>query len=360
MAALFLLLFPDWRPGGQRFIFRERDGDTFRHQPGFVRPPPGNEILEDFTLRRDENGFREPARRADFYPIIALGDSFTEGGPLPWPDVLAEALDTPVQNLGWRGFGPLQEAEVMRQYGGPGHDWVLLAYFEGNDLSNIRTAYEHLQTTGALNISRQLDPGLTQNPPALVTQPDGNYLYPLQHQGGGGTYELAYISDYLWWLNGEAGVYQDSRNLALFGQALADIRAAAGEACLAVIYIPTKERIYFPYADPAGNRRYVLENGLTLGLDREGWLSFGEGGPGPVLWDEVASRLDNQRAAIESRTLAADWHFIDLTPAFLTAAETDLPLYYTYDSHWNQGGHALAGRTVADYLSAVEGCPSDD
>jgi hypothetical protein len=347
-------LFPDLRPGGQRFIFTDLDGDTFRHQPGFVRPPEENRELENFIRRTDDDGFRLPRKTADFYPIIALGDSFTEGGEVPWVDVLAEELDTPVRNLGWRGWGPLQEAEVMRQYGGSDHDWVLIAYFEGNDLSNIQTAFQQLDTTGELDIERRAEVGTTSPTPVAVE--DDNYLYPLTHTAGERTFELAYISDYLWWLNGPIELYQESRNIDLLSEALGDIKALAQDACVGLVYIPTKEHIYFPYADPEGNRRYVLENGLALRLDPFDWLSFGS--LAPQEYDEVRANFDNQRMVVQHVTEEAGLHFIDLTPAFEGAVLTGDPTYYPYDSHWSQRGHDLAGKTVAEALRNIRGCSS--
>ncbi|NOG51109.1 MAG: hypothetical protein HND48_17990 [Chloroflexi bacterium] len=72
------------------------------------------------------------------------------------------------------------------------------------------------------------------------------------------TFEVAYISDYLWWLNGEASTYADSRNVRELRAALDAIRAAANGACVGLVYVPNKEHIYMPLADPAGNRQYVL------------------------------------------------------------------------------------------------------
>ena len=344
MIALLLTIFPELRPGGQRFVFTDLDGDTFRHQPGFVRPPAENRVLEDFILHHDDDGLRQPRMQADFYPIIALGDSYTEGGEVNWVDVLAETLDTPVRNLGWRGFGPLEEAEIMRQFGGEDHRWVLVGYFEGNDLSNIQTAY-----AGELNIAREAE--FAQTTPEIVE--NDNYLYPLRHHTNGRDYDLAYISDYLWWLNGSPDVYRDSRNMALLRDALAAIKSLAGDACVGLVYMPTKSHIYFQYTDPDGNRRFVLENGLALQLDSEGWLSFGE----LSAQDEaqVFANLDHQRDAVRDVADQLGIFFIDLTTAFLTAAENEVT-YYPYDSHWNARGHELAGETVAQFLRDQEGC----
>lgn len=355
LALLSLQLFPELRPGGQRFIFRERDGDAFYHQPGFVRPPEGNAILEDFIVRRDENGFRQPRQKADFYPILVLGDSYSEGGAVPWVDVLAEELDTPVQNLAFRGFGPVEYAEVMRQYGDNKRDWVLIGYFEGNDLSNARTAYQAFESSGAINISRDEETtaeGVENR--AIVEDPDDNYLYPLSHEIDGQRYELAYISDYIWWLNGERAVYESSRNVEILRESLRQIKQSAGTACTALVYMPNKGHIYFRYADSLGNRRYVLENALELVLGDDGWLSFRDA---PLSdFDALYSRFDNQRDLLRAIAAELDLFFIDLTPAFQSAVHSGAPTYYTYDSHWDQRGHDLAGKTVANYLREAKGC----
>ncbi|MFN8374109.1 MAG: hypothetical protein U0694_14685 [Anaerolineae bacterium] len=210
-------------------IFTEYDGDTFRHQPGQVRPPAENHVLEDLYRQSDANGFRLPALTADFYPILAIGDSFTDGGQVPWVDVLASRLNIPVQNLGWSGFGPLEYEEVMRQFGtapqGQTRQWVLIAYFEGNDLSNTQTAYLRAQENGGvltLNLQHgtvaAADP--SQRDYGIVTRDDDNYLYPLDHVINGTNYPLAYISDYIWWLNGTQDLYRQSRNVELLRGAL--------------------------------------------------------------------------------------------------------------------------------------------
>lgn len=352
MVLLVFQVRPELRPGGQRFVFTDLDGDTFRHQPGFVRPPAQNRTLEDFILRYDSDGFRLPKKTADHYPILVLGDSFTEGGQTNWVDVLAATLDTPVRNLGWRGFGPLEEVEIMRQYGGDDSEWVLMAYFEGNDLSNIQTADEYRERNGHLNISREAVRGSTV--PAPVLSADGNYLYPLTHIVGEQTSELAYISDYLWWLNGPIEVYQESHNIELLAQALRDLKILAGSACVGLVYIPSKEHLYFEYSDPVGNRRYVLENGLSLSLDADGWLSFGPLTPQDE--GQLMANLDNQRDAVQAVAEEAGLIFIDLLPAFQIASVKDAPTYYLYDSHWNADGHELAGKTVAAALQNIGTC----
>lgn len=363
MILVLIRLFPNLEPGGQRFIFTDLDGDTFRHQPGQVRPPAENRILEDVTRFDDADGFRRPVMRADFYPIIAIGDSFTDGGQVPWTDVLAESLDSPVRNLGWSGFGPLEYARIMQEYGGENHEWVIVAYFEGNDLSNIETSWHNAQETGGvvqLNLTRVkaapiLDIRQANEYTDIVLLENDAYLYPLTHSNPGGVpFEMAYISDYIWWLNGDLETYRDSRNIEELRGALQTIKAEAGNACVALVYVPSKEHVHFPLSDPEGNRRYVMENARELIPGHNGWLSFA-----PVAPQDYATlepRLENQQTVVREVAEESGLHFIDLLPVMREAVKTGQPAYYTYDSHWNLRGHKLAGETIAAYTAQVENC----
>jgi hypothetical protein len=347
------------------YIFTELDGDSFHNPPGQVRPPAENRVLEDLYRQSDANGFRLPAMSASFYPIIAIGDSFTDGGQVPWVDVLASRLNIPVQNLGWSGFGPLEYVEVMRQFGavaeGQQRQWVLVAYFEGNDLSNIQTANQRAQESGGvltLNLQHStvdsVDP--TQRDYGIVTRADDNYLYPLEHHINGATYPFAYISDYIWWLNGTADTYRQSRNVELLRGALQNIREMAGDVCVGLVYIPDKSHIYFQYADRQGNQYWVLQNSLTLQLNNEGWLSFSS--LQPVEYDALMANIDNQRDVVQEVADEVGIHFIDLVPSLQAAALTGEPTYYTYDSHWSVRGHQVAGETIAQYIQSTPDCAS--
>lgn len=355
LISLLIRLFPGLEPGGQRFMFTQLDGDTFRHQPGQVRPPDENRVLEQGVRYDDADGFRRPARTADRYPIAVIGDSFTDGGQVPWTDLLAQALDRPVRNLGWSGFGPLEYAEIARQYLASDHDWVLVAYFEGNDLSNIRTSRQQADQNGGLlplNLTHAYGAPVTdvrqlEQYSDITLDPQERYLYPLTHNlPDGSAFEMAYISDYLWWLNGEREVYAGSRNAVELADALGRIKAAADGACVALVYVPEKEHIYFPYADPAGNRRYVLENGRELLIGPDGWLTHGP--VAPVDAPTFEARMNNQHDVVRGIADAAGFQFIDLLDPFVENASDRT--YYTYDSHWNETGHRLAAQTVAVYI----------
>ena len=353
-------VFPQLEPGGQRFVFTEYDGDTFRHQPGMVRPPAENRILEDRIHFDDADGFRRPVWVADDYPIIAVGDSFTDGGQVAWTDTLATLLNSPVRNMGWSGYGPLEYAEIVKQYADSDHEWILVMFFEGNDLSNVKTSYQQAQQNGGvveISLERVTAPPvqdirqLSDYSGEIQLNADDNYLYPLHHtRPDGSTFDMAYISDYLWWLNGDADTYRQSQNIAVLESALKDIRAAAGDACVALVYAPAKEHVYFQYAEPQGNRIYVLQNSLELLLDADGWLGFT--GLQPVEYETLTARIDNMRDVVRETSEQAGLQFIDLLPAFQQASQSGELAYYPYDSHWSQRGTRTAAEAIASYINA--------
>ncbi|HLA45139.1 MAG TPA: GDSL-type esterase/lipase family protein, partial [Aggregatilineales bacterium] len=312
-------------------------------------------LLSAHIIETDENGFRLPAMRRDSYadyPIVALGDSYTDAWmvALPWTDILARELNTPVLNLAYRGYGTLEEAAVLDEYGTDAHQWVLLGFFEGNDLLNIGSSSQEQGGNVLSNLVREaLEPESFE----VVESEDGNYRYPLALYIGADYYELAFFDFYIWILNAERELYEKSRNLEVFSETLHEIQNTAGDACVGVVYMPDKAHIYFQYAEPFG-RRWILEHGIETQLNTDGWIDGGT--EGEVDFESLISRMDNQRDAVKAAVEAAGLYFIDLTPAFQESAAQSHMLYLTYDTHWNQAGHELAGQVVADYLRGVDDC----
>ncbi len=128
-------LFPQLRPGMIRYTVGM--GDLFVFQRGSIAPPENSyDILSLHALNWDADGFRVPDQPADHYAVLALGDSYTEGAnvALPWPDVLAQVSGRTVRNLGFRGYGPVEEARVMEMFGtDAGAEYAILAHFAGNE-----------------------------------------------------------------------------------------------------------------------------------------------------------------------------------------------------------------------------------
>jgi hypothetical protein len=65
-------------------------------------------------------------------------------------------------------------------------------------------------------------------------------------------------------------------------------------------------------------------------------------GPG-WKWEKVSERL---RRVCQEAGIA---HLAPIS-AFRAAVETEGPTHFQEDGHWNERGHALAGREIADFL----------
>lgn len=342
------------RPAGGEVIFTAGMGDLFFHRPEAIRPPADpNEILSRHRLVWDADGFRVPAVPATVYPILALGDSFTEGTnvALPWSDVLAAALGTPVYNMGFRGYGPAEEARVLRDYGLKHKpQMVIVGYFEGNDLYDAPSARwrgEFVPPTAARENLQQLGGSFVLPTP----RPDNLYQFPVWVELQGTRYEMAFLDGYLGWINGERKVYDDSDNMREVERYFREMQASLNEsrACLILAYFPSAPHIYAPYVIPEDRAR-MLSTVEEMTLPSSGVLI--EGKVMPATFEAVMGRLDNQRDAIQALAERLGIPFVDLVPPFREGAARGEVLYYAYDTHWNQMGQTLAGETVAAFLKA--------
>lgn len=344
-------------------IFRRTDGDYFFHQAGRVEPPEDDIILTQHTLSWDENGFRVPALQAESYPIAAFGDSFTEGTTVaaPWPDTLAAQLGVPVRNYGYRGYGPRESAataeQVMAQ---DDRSWVLYAHFSGNDLMNANRAIEQdlmgRNPFGQVQWIAERASGNMESRQVVLNEND-HYDYPAAVIIGANYYELVYLEDLLWWQVAPPEGFLGSETFNIVGDALDSIAASANEdACKALIFVPSKEQIYYPFTHPS-ERDWLRENARATYTTSSNMIELRSQ---PIAAEDEAdfiASLGDQRDAM--RTLAAQrgWLFIDLLEPFSQRAAAGELLYYVYDGHWNQAGHDLAGQVIADFMRNAEGCP---
>lgn len=324
-------------------------GDLFLHRPQAVRPPPNpDEVLSDHVLTWDADGFRVPARPADRYDVLALGDSYTEGTNVtrPWPDALAAESGLAVYNMGFRGYGPAEEARVLRDYG-PKYAprLVIMAYFEGNDLSDA-ASYRWRGEFVLPNLAREQF-GPFGGDFVMPTPHPEPYQFPVSIDLNGTHHEIAFLDSYLGWLNGEPDTFSNSDNMGELDRHWRDAQAALPDDCLIVAYLPTGPHIYAPYVVPEDRAR-MLATVQEVFTAAPGALI--EERVVPMPFEAVMARLNNQRDAVAALAKRHNLPFVDLIPAFQEAAARGEVLYYTYDTHWTQAGHDLAGRTIAAYL----------
>ncbi len=344
-----LLIFPQLRfdPRSQLVRFTVGIGDMFINRHGMIAPPANPyEVLSEHRIAYDDDGFRVPAVTADHYEVIALGDSYTEAANVarPWSDVLESESGLAVRNLGFRGYGPLEELRVLRDYGiSENPRLIIVGYFEGNDLSNVVTSQEFIEPRVARTQFAPFDPSQeiwrNDNPPP--------YQLPVRIEINGVVTEMALLDDYLSWLSATTDDYAQSSNMRVLENTWREMQSTAGDTCLVMAYFPTAPHIYLPYLMPEDRDRF-METVQSMGISAsDELLTY----TSTITYEDSLVRLNNQRDAIAMLAAELGIPFIDLVPAFEEAAVRGDILYYAYDTHWNQAGHDLAGQVIADYLA---------
>lgn len=344
------------------------DGDYFFHQQGRIRPPEEDILLDSYTITWDENGFRVPAMQAEQYPIVAFGDSFTEGTTVaqPWVDLLASELDTPVENLGYRGYGPKEIAFTAENFlGDDPRSWVLYMHFSGNDLSNANRPLDNNLTnrqpvSQLAWLTRQLISGTRAQ---VVENPTGQYDYPMPVIIGGGYYEIALLEDLLWWQVAPEGGFLDTNTFDVIGDALTTVETLAPDnACRAVIFAPSKEQIYYPYIHE-DVRQWVRGIARQTVVNSRGTVVLEDMPLAEADEAEFIASLGDQRDALRALAEENGWLFIDLLEPFQQVAyergiASESLLYYQYDGHWSPAGHELATQVISEFMREhADDCP---
>lgn len=340
-------------------------GDLFIAQPNTIAPPDDpNAVLDEYVLTWDEDGFRLPKNPADDYKILALGDSFTEAPNVgtPWTDILAEKSELSVRNMGFRGYGPVEQAIVMAEYeSNTTADYVIIAFFEGNDISNAQSytwQYTEENPYQLPHIARQ---AMREDPRQVLLwtfePPQGdNFKYPVTMNLNNVNQPMAFLEGYIWNNIVSADDLQASRPLEMTIQSWRDIKAVSGDACVIVAYLPSKETVYLPYVDEAGQAK-IFENPMHLILSDVGFLQVVDDPDGSYeKWYEGRYVI---RDTIQASAQAENIAFIDLTPHFEARAQAGEVLFYVYDTHPNQDGHNLIGTVLADSLRESNPCEAD-
>jgi hypothetical protein len=110
---------------------------------------------------------------------------------MPWPDLLAANLGVPVQNFGYRGYGPRENAETAREFlGSDSRSWILYMHFSGNDLLGANKSLdEELMGRNPIGEVQWLVRQTLGERATVVENPDNHYDYPVPVIIGGSYYE---------------------------------------------------------------------------------------------------------------------------------------------------------------------------
>ena len=208
--------------------------------------------------------------------------------------------------------------------------WVLYAFFSGNDLGDATRSSIEYKTLDQILSETNQSPG--------EPDPNKNYDFPMPVIIGANYYELVFLNYYLWNHIAPLEGFEASENFKVFDETLNTIATTVPEGtCLGLIFIPTKEQLYYPYVYET-EQRWLHENAAQHTI-RDGELSLDIQAIDTSA-AEVTPQLTQLRDTIaQTVNEYPQWQFIDLLPAFTESVAEGNLLYYPYDSHWNQDGH---------------------
>jgi hypothetical protein len=345
----------------ETYDLRQSDGDLYYYMRGKIAPllADQNHVIAHVHMTTDAHGFRNSLPEKDRYSIVALGDSFTKasGVASPWPQKLAEDTGTDVLNLGEVGLGPQDELKVLQQYGLKKRpQWVILAYFEGNDLYDA-ASYEQANPFIVLRFGRyildqSMDAWHVRRSGGGIVANSSDYLYPITIAINHKNLEMTFFSYYISWLSVNRATIEASQDYRLAKETILKIRklSETAETHFLLVYVPSKEHVYLPYLNDTDIRARVYRDVPTIEPDKAGFLQFTNEKATPELTRQY---IDDQANLLADFAAANNIRFLNLTPVFQEEADKGAELYYPSDTHWNQLGHDLAAETIYNYIKVM-------
>ena len=373
LVEMLMRAFPNWVPLEVRvnpparrikafidetYDLRQSDGDLYHYMRGHIVPlsPDKDPVVAHIHMITDANGFRNSPPEKATYGIVALGDSFTRasGVASPWTQKLAEQTEMDVFNLGDVGFGPQDELKMLQQYGLKKQpQWVIMAYFEGNDLYDA-AAYEQASPLivarfGRYMLNRSVEAWQEKRSGDAQVEVIPTTRYPITLTINQKQIEMVFFSSYISWLSLGEEAIAASQNYRLVRETILQVQELSEtvEANFLLVYVPSKSHVYLPYLDDPDTITQVFIDVPRLELDDAGFIQFTDQIATPELTRE---HMDDQARLLADFAVENQIQFLDLTPVFQDEAGLGAELYYPFDTHWNQLGHDLAAGTISKYL----------
>ena len=324
----------------------------------------------------DENGYPNPSPLHDQYDVVTTGDSFSGAGwvSTPWPRMLEELSKKTVLNLSIPMYGPQAEVEAVKRFGLTRHPkWVIVGYFEGNDLTDA-LAYDEVQKSDYSWVKYSMKHGglvstlisiqtlrfgfsdilgklyVHLNPQSAdVTQrsSDKHFVFI----AGNKKIPVSFYTYYISILTSSHEDIKASANYKLTTQAFLKLKQECQNAGaqLIIVFFPSKEHIYLPLIDDDSFLKNLLTDIPTYALNNKGGSLY-ENVRMKATMQLILEHNNDQRDVISEFTTANQIYFLDLTEVFQEKAKEGEDLYYEMDSHWNQNGQNLAAETIYKYI----------
>ena len=269
--------------------------------------------------------------------------------------------------LGAPSWSTPNEVEAIKMYGlDKQPSWVLIMFFEGNDLFNT-AQYLERQPTGlswkefdfqnVRLMQRFLTPHLfhywTQQLFPDQEPIESRYRYPVSASTDEGDIQMVLKDIHLLPLSADYETLARSDELAYTKLILNELNGLcqAQGTRLLLVYIPSKEHVYWSRIWDPVDVNNILERTVTVtltGTDQ-----------GKLIWEprylSFQTFNDNHNAQERLLEEIADQEgieFLNLTPIFWTEGIRQGELYNFSDPHWNQAGNELAAETIDEYLQS--------
>jgi hypothetical protein len=327
-----------------------------------------------FKLETDEMGFPNSQYEwQEEYDIVLTGDSFTiRTAPVTYIERLAEQTGKDILTLGAPSWTTLNETTAVEKFGlDKNPDWVILLYFEGNDLINIQQ-YLEKQASGLdwksydlqgvpiyerLVMYHMFRYWLGSLQPASGNENDEplRYRYPVMAETEVGQVETVFKDIHLLPISADYETIAQSDEFAAIQKALLDLKAQveAQNGRFLLVYIPSKEHIYWS--------RIWNDRDINSILERTVTVSLSNGDHGRLEWEpryldyETFNANHNAQEQVMTDFAAAhELEFLNLTPLLWEATIQQGEMYHYGDPHWNQAGNELVAKALQTYLENAE------
>lgn len=314
---------------------------------------------ETLVLPADEDGLPN-AVRYEHPDVVLVGDSFAalagQTQPKGLVPSLEQKLDVKIFNLGIPGIGPIHESWLLRNLGvAKKPQAVVWFFYGGNDFQDTFYLQKSIARGIATHGERRHD---TRRPfwilPTIVASwwsgpPVANKdeLPPFQLPGKEHRFTW-FHPDKLRFLAMSEQMMRPSPAAAAILQSLDEGRKAAAEigAEFLVVYIPSKEQVWLPYAElPADLLTQYLEASTLAAI------------PVPDDPQAAAKLLRANCGALEG--LCANWCAIQnvaywsATKTLRDEVENGRQPYYRADSHWRAEGQTACVAAIAAQLRTL-------
>jgi hypothetical protein len=344
-------------------VDRESYGDLIDKGQVATGVPSGDGI-EEVRLLTDAFGFRA-VQHHEGCDVLILGDSFTEAANLgerdAYPLILDRQRPERICNLSIAAVGTLQQRDFLERWGIPRSPrWVVLAFFEGNDLEdnfNYTRILNRLGEESALRTFLRRRPLLRLARSVMAADPSGDSrdvetriastINPVRGEIAGRPLILGFYNAYIERLARPTDEIVASEAWVLTREYLDDIATECRRAGvpLAIAFLPSKPHVYL---------RLLLDS-----VDSEALHRFaGRTSETPEAFiARLEANADALRELVRRWTHERDVEFIDPVDRLVEEAARGRKLFLSWDTHMNAEGHqvltSLLGDALGDRLASA-------